>query len=68
MKILRRPEVLDRTGLRATTLWRRESAGLFPARIQLGPNMVGWAEEEVEAWLKSRPRATVRRRSALPKG
>jgi prophage regulatory protein len=65
MKILRLPEVLDRTGYKsAMTLWRKERAGEFPARVQVGPNSVGWVEEEVEAWLRSRPRAATRRRSS----
>jgi predicted DNA-binding transcriptional regulator AlpA len=65
VKILRLPEVLDRTGYKSqSTLWRLEAAGKFPARIQVGPNSVGWDEEEVDAWLKSRPRAAVGRRSS----
>ncbi len=33
---------------------RLEKAGLFPQRIQLGPNRVGWLEQEVLDWLKKR--------------
>jgi len=33
---------------------RLEKAGLFPKRVQLGPNRVGWVEDEVLDWLKSR--------------
>jgi prophage regulatory protein len=31
---------------------RLEKAGLFPNRIQLGPNRVGWVESEVLEWLE----------------
>ncbi len=31
--------------------------GQFPKARQLSPNRVGWAEEEVVAWVASRPTA-----------
>jgi len=31
-----------------------EKAGKFPKRVQLGPNRVGWVEEEVLDWLQAR--------------
>ena len=33
---------------------RLEAAGLFPKRVQLGPNRVGWILEEVLEWLQKR--------------
>lgn len=30
---------------------RLEKAGQFPKRVQLGPNRVGWVEDEVLDWL-----------------
>jgi len=33
---------------------RLEKAGLFPKRVQLGPNRVGWVEGEVLDWLQKR--------------
>jgi prophage regulatory protein len=33
---------------------RLEKAGTFPMRIQLGPNRVGWVEDEVLNWLQER--------------
>lgn len=33
---------------------RLEAAGQFPKRVQLGPNRVGWVEEEVREWLQKR--------------
>jgi prophage regulatory protein len=59
VKILRRHEVVDRTRLSRDTIRRREHAGTFPRRVKLGPNSVGWIEEEVDAWIASRPRGTV---------
>ena len=34
--------------------WVRQE--LFPEPVQIGPNKIGWYEDEVEAWLESRPR------------
>jgi prophage regulatory protein len=48
MKILRRPEVEAKTSLSGPTIWRYVQAGTFPQQIQLGPNSVGWIEEEIE--------------------
>ncbi|PWE34142.1 transcriptional regulator [Maritimibacter sp. 55A14] len=33
---------------------RLEKAGKFPKRVQLGPNRVGWVEDEVLDWLQLR--------------
>ncbi len=33
---------------------RLEKAGKFPLRVKLGPNRVGWVEEEVQDWLQTR--------------
>lgn len=57
-KILRYAEVLRRTGLSRTTIWRKIRAGDFPAPIQLGPNSVGWLDEEIDTWVANRPRVT----------
>ena len=53
-KLLRFPEVQDRVGLSRTTIWRLEKKGKFPARRILGENSVGWLEEEVEKWIRSK--------------
>lgn len=33
---------------------RLEKAGIFPMRVQLGPNRVGWVESEILDWLQKR--------------
>jgi prophage regulatory protein len=65
-RIIRRPEVRRRTGLSDSQTWRLERAGNFPARIQLGPLAVGWFEDEVDDWVRSRIRAGGRQ-PPLPK-
>ena len=51
MRILRSPEVQSRAGYSGMHLSRLEKAGKFPKRIKLGPNSVGWLEEEVDDWI-----------------
>jgi prophage regulatory protein len=54
--ILTKQEVVTRTSLSPSTIWRRMQVGDFPVSIQLSPGKVGWHEEEIERWLESRPR------------
>ena len=58
-RIIRRQTVEETTGLSYSSIYRKEKAGEFPKRIQLGPNSVGWYADEVEAWLESRNRGHV---------
>ena len=59
-KILRKKVVKERTGYSDTQIWRKSGNPHddFPAPVQLGPNAIGWYEDEVEAWLDSRPRVS----------
>ena len=55
MPFLSKKQVMERTGLSATTIWRRIQARDFPQPRQLSPNRVGWPEHEIQAWEDSRP-------------
>lgn len=57
-RILRDHEVRERTKLSRVQRWRRVRAGTFPAPVQLGPNSIGWYEDEIETWLADRPRVS----------
>jgi prophage regulatory protein len=54
MKLIRRKPMLAMTGLAASTQWRLESLGQFPARRQISAGLVGWVESEVEQWIAGR--------------
>jgi prophage regulatory protein len=54
MRIIRKPERRRRVPYSDMQIWRMERDGKFPKRIQLGPNAVGWIEEEVDAWIEAR--------------
>jgi len=47
-RILRMPQVLQRTSLSKATIARREAEGLFPARRRLRGRAVRWFASEVD--------------------
>jgi prophage regulatory protein len=53
-RVLRKPEVREIVGLSDPTIWRMESAGRFPKRLQLGGKAVGWLKSEIDGWLAER--------------
>lgn len=55
-RVLRRPEVEDRTGLARSTIYKLIGLGEFPEPIKLGTRSVGWVEGEIESWIESRRR------------
>ena len=52
MKMLRLPEVINRTGLSRSSIYLKISKGIFPAPISLGERAVGWIEFEINDWLE----------------
>ena len=55
LQILRGPEVVQRTGLSSTTIWRLERDGKFPRRRRISGNLVGWRSDEIEVWILECP-------------
>jgi prophage regulatory protein len=54
MRILSKRQVKELVLYSPQHTARLEKAGLFPKRVQLGPNRVGWVESEVLEWLEQR--------------
>ena len=52
-KILRRAEVIARTGLPRSTIYLKMKMGAFPWRVKLGPHSVGWYEDEIQDWIEA---------------
>lgn len=50
-RILRLPEVIDKTGLSRSSVYLRMSQGQFPKSVSLGYRAVEWLEADVEEWL-----------------
>ena len=55
-RMLRPPEVMERTGLSRTTIWRKVKDGSFPQPLVLGKNSIGWPAQIITDWLESRER------------
>lgn len=66
-QMLRPPEVMARTGLSRTTIWRRVRDSEFPAPTELGKNSIGWPASVISEWLTSRPRRTYDAEAEAPK-
>ena len=53
-RILRFPEVVARTGLSRSTIYRLRRAGRFPQPVVLGARAVGWLESVIDEWIRGR--------------
>ncbi|MFC6583710.1 helix-turn-helix transcriptional regulator [Sulfitobacter aestuariivivens] len=54
MRILSKKQLKELVLYSPQHIARMEKAGNFPKRIRLGPNRVGWVEDEVLEWLQPR--------------
>ena len=52
-RLLRLTEVESICGIKKSTIRRRELAGRFPKRVQIGERSVGWKESEIKEWIDS---------------
>ena len=55
-RFIRLPEVLHRTGLSRTTVYRLMATNEFPRQIPLGCRIVVWNEKEIDQWMKEKKR------------
>lgn len=54
LQTLRLPDVVRRTGLSRSTIYRAEARGEFPKHIKIGEHASGWLAHEVEAFIAAR--------------
>ena len=54
-RLMRQNEVIARTGLGRTTVWRKEQEGTFPKRRRITDSTIGWLESEISEWIETRP-------------
>jgi len=52
MALISRNEVLKKTSLSPSTLWRKERAGEFPKAVRISTNRVAYDAEAVDAWIQ----------------
>lgn len=68
LRLLRKPEVLSRTGKSNSRLYAEIQAGKFPAPVKINADpssrASGWIEEEVEAYLADRIAASREQQAA----
>ena len=55
-RLLRLSEVLSRTALGRSSIYRMMRDGSFPEPLKVGVRAVRWRESEIEGWLAARPR------------
>lgn len=51
MRILRLNDVIEKTGLARSTIYKYVESGIFPKPISLGGRSVGWVDSEVHQWI-----------------
>ena len=52
-------EMIARTSLSRSTIWRMARAGHLPAPVRITSARIGWRESQIAAWLDARtPRAS----------
>lgn len=69
LAILRLKQVTARTGLSRSAIYDKLNTKsprhdpTFPIQVRLGSDAVGWHSYEIEAWLASRPRARLTKKT-----
>ena len=54
MRAIRKPEVLQLTGMSSATMWRRIKDDGFPKPFKLGGGRaVAWLEKDISDWLEA---------------
>nr|WP_058989179.1 AlpA family phage regulatory protein [Acetobacter senegalensis] len=48
-------EVIKRTSLSRTTIWRRLKSKSFPEPVRLSEQCVRWRADEVDSWIRNLP-------------
>ena len=57
MKLLRLPQVMEKTGLARSTLYGLMKTTDFPAPIKIGIRAVAWEERDIDHWITTKKEA-----------
>jgi len=52
LRFLRLPQVREKTGKSASTIYREVQLGRFPKPVKIGPNTSAWLEHEIEQHMR----------------
>jgi prophage regulatory protein len=55
---LRLPQVIQRTGMSRSTIYKMISKRTFPSPVRIGVRAVAWVEGDVESWSQARVTAS----------
>lgn len=53
-KVIKIKEVINRTSLSISTIYRLSSQGKFPNKVKIGSKAVGWLESDIEDYIMQR--------------
>ncbi len=52
MRFLKLKEVIEKTALSRSAIYRKMNDGEFPESVSLGDRAVAWVESEVDVWME----------------
>ncbi|EKO3406802.1 AlpA family transcriptional regulator [Vibrio fluvialis] len=52
MRFLKLKEVMEKTALSRSAIYRKMNDGEFPQSVSLGDRAVAWVESEVDEWMQ----------------
>lgn len=53
-RFLRLNEVMEKTGLKRSTIYNQMNKGEFPKSISITANSVAWLESEINSWIEEK--------------
>lgn len=53
-RLLRPPQVLDKTGLKRPQVYLYMKDGTFPKSVKIDPSSVAWLESEIDEWINQK--------------
>ena len=53
-RLLRLPQVMEKTSLKRTQIYFYMGKGTFPKSIRIGPATVAWLESEIDEWIRDK--------------
>ncbi|EGR2428035.1 AlpA family transcriptional regulator [Vibrio cholerae] len=54
MRFLKLKEVMEKTALSRSAIYRKMNDGEFPKSVSLGERAIAWVESEVDEWMEMR--------------
>ncbi|ASG04982.1 DNA-binding protein [Vibrio anguillarum] len=54
MRFLKLKEVMEKTTLSRSAIYRKMNDGEFPESVSLGERAIAWVESEVDEWMEER--------------